>query len=206
MKKTSLFACFVLCCLCAQAQDKTVFGVKTGLNVSILSASVNSDASPRTGFHFGMYLKKPLATKFFFRPELYYAGQGQKDDYRYSPGGPSIGSTTTTLNYLNLPLLFEVGRKVSFQFGPQLGFLLSAKEKGTINNEPIDDDLREGMKKFDLSVVAGLGFSPGRFSAGIRMNIGLTGIFKAEGVTDIPGVVFPEVKNRTVHFYVGYSF
>lgn len=196
MKKTVAVVLFTLLTCLAIAQDtKSVFGLKTGLNVSILSTSINSDPSSRTGFHLGAYVKVPLSEKVFFRPELYYSGQGQKDDY-------GDGSTTTTkLNYLNIPVLFEMGRKVSFQAGPQLGFLLAAHEKGTIDGDKVNDDLKEFMKGTDFSLVLGMGFQPQEhFNFGVRLNLGVSDIFDI----DAPG--FPSVKNRVFHFYVAYSF
>jgi hypothetical protein len=128
--------------------------------------------------------------------------QGQKDEYIQPPNGPSLGNTTTKLSYLNIPLLFEFGNKVSFQAGPQFGILLSATESGTIFNQPIDDDLKEITKGVDFSFALGTGFRLGEdFSLGARMNLGLSEIFDDSGDGD-----FPSVKNRVFHFYLGYRF
>lgn len=200
-----LITIFVITFFCSgytSAQEKkTNFGVKSGLNLSVFSASINSEASMKAGFHLGGYLRSSLSEKVFFRLEGYYSGQGQKDEYRSSPNGPSLGTTTTTVNYLNFPVLFEFGRKFHFQTGPQLGFLLSAREKGTIDNTTVDDDLKSIMKGTDFSFVLGLGINATEhFNIGARYNIGLNTIFK-----DVPSD-FPDIKNRVLHFYVAYSF
>lgn len=189
-----LFSCFF-----SVAQDNPAsFGLKAGLNLSIFSASVNSESSFKPGLHVGGYMRKPISANFFFRPEIYFSSQGQKDDYQLG-NGTSIGATETTTNYINVPVLFEVGRKVSFQFGPQVGFLLSAREEGTIDNEKVDDDLKEYMKSTDFSGVLGIGVSPGEhFNFGARANIGLTNFNDTDGGID--------VKHRVIHFYVAYSF
>lgn len=143
-----------------------------------------------------------MSEKVFFRPELYFSSQGQKDEYITPPNGPIIGETTTTTNYLNLPLLFEFGKKFSFQAGPQLGFLLSASEEGTIDGEQIDSDLKEIMKEVDFSLVLGTGFQAGdHFNLGARLNLGLSEIFDESGSNDVPSI-----KNRVFHFYIGYTF
>jgi hypothetical protein len=185
------------------AQEKKIsFGLKTGLNLSIFSASINSEAAWRPGFHIGGYLKTPLSEKISFRPELYYSSQGQKDEYYQPPNGPTIGETTTKTNYLNLPLLLEFGNKLSFQAGPQLGFLLSANESGTIQNEPIDEDLKSIMKGTDVSLVLGTGIQAGpNVNLGLRLNLGLTEVFDGSGSNGFPGI-----KNRVLHFYIGYTF
>lgn len=187
----------------AQAQDKKVsFGIKTGLNVSVFSASINSEASSRAGFHVGGYLKTPISEKVSFRPELYFSSQGQKDEYLTPPNGPTIGETTTKVNYLNVPLLFEFGKKFSLQVGPQLGLLLSAREEGTIDNEPVDDDLKSIMKGTDFSLVFGAGIQPGsHVNLGARLNYGLSEVFDESGSGG-----FPSVKQVVFHFYVGYIF
>jgi hypothetical protein len=183
------------------AEKKAVFGLKTGFNVSMLSAAINSESSPKVGMHLGVYVRTKLARNFFFRPELYYSRQGQKDKY-VSPGnGQSRGETTTRLNYLNVPLLFEAGNKFCFQFGPQLGILLAANERGTINNVKVDDDLKSIMKTTDFALALGAGFYPTKhLSLGVRYNIGLTTIF------DNTSSGFPDVHNRLFHLNIGYSF
>lgn len=183
-------------------EKKPSFGVKAGLNLSIFSASINSESSWLPGFHIGCYLQQPLSEKIFFRPELYYSIQGQKDEYIQPPNGPSLGKTTTKLSYLNVPLLFEFGNKVSFQAGPQLGILLSATESGTILNQQIDDDLKEIMKGIDFSLAVGTGIRLGEdVSLGARLNLGLSELFDDSGDGD-----FPSIKNRVFHFYLGYRF
>jgi hypothetical protein len=180
------------------------FGLKTGVNSSFFSVSINSEGSNKTGFHIGMYVRKQLSRNFTFRPELYYSSQGQKDNYIIPSTNQSVGHTTTTINALNIPILFEVGRKVNFQFGPQIGLLVSGREKGTINNEEINDDLQSIMKDADLSLVLGVGYSPWKYiNFGMRYNMGFTPIFKKP--ENAPSD-FPTVSNRVYHFFVGFSF
>lgn len=189
--------------------DNTVFGIKTGINTSIFSSSINnnSDAGFKSGFHFGIYIKHPVSERFFFRPELYYSNQGQKDDYAVPPAAFPVGSTKTILNYINLPLLFETGREISFQFGPQVGIFLSGREKGIIDNTRVDENLKGAMKTADVGFILGFGVSPDEnFNVGFRFNIGLTDIYKADDNFSIPGVEFRAVKNRVLHFYLGYTF
>jgi hypothetical protein len=180
------------------------FGIKTGFNVSTFSASINSEASSLIGFHIGGFMKAPIHGNLFFRTELFFSSQGQKDNYKYGSNGPSAGSTVTTVNYLNFPMLLETGKKVTFQAGPQLGILMSGREKGTIGNQPVNDDLKEVMKSTDFSFLLGLGINASaHLHFGARYQLGLSGIFAKPPNAPVD---FPSIKNRVFHFFVGYSF
>jgi len=186
-------------------EGKVYFGIKGGANLSILSASINSESQFRSSWNLGIYLKVPIGKNSFFRPEIFYSSQGQKDNYTYNTG-LDAGKTTTTLNYLNIPLLLEFGKTITVQTGFQAGILLSAREEGQITNQPIDDDLKEIMNPVDMSLVVGVGANVSRkINLGVRYNLGLTNIFK-ETYQPYPGLDFPVVKNRVFHFFVGFSF
>ena len=178
---------------------KTVFGFKTGFNISQLSTSINSESKPKVGLNLGFFLRVPITEDAFFRPEIYYSSQGQKDNYIVPSTNRSIGNTTTQLDYVNIPLVFEYGKKYSFQIGAQLGILLSANEKGNFNNQKVDDDLKEIMQTTEFGLLVGFGISPGKhFNAGVRYNFGVSDIISGDedaGVTD-----FPVVQNRVVSF------
>jgi hypothetical protein len=206
MKSKPILVSFFLFCvlsLSAQEEDrKAAFGLKAGLNSSIFTASINSESSAKLGFHIGIYIKKQIGNKAYFRPEMYFSSQGQKDEYLIPPNGPTVGETTTSVNYLNVPILFEFGKKIFFQVGPQIGFLLSAKEEGEIDGDKVNDDLKNIMKGTDVSLVGGLGFNATEnFNLGVRVNIGMTEAFKDSGSNG-----FPSVKNQVLHFYLGYTF
>lgn len=184
---------------------KAVFGIKGGVNISTFSASINSESRAKAGLALGIYLKKQIGRALFFRPELYYSSQGQKDNYLYPYGGPSIGSTKTSMHYLNVPVLFELGSKMSFQFGPQIGVLVAGREKGTVASTKVDEKMNETMSPVDLAIVVGVGYSLKHLNGGVRVNYGVTNIYTPD---QDPGsnIDFPEVHNRVLHFYVAYSF
>ncbi len=203
MRTIFLTSAFLILCIDPNFSQpkKTQFGVKTGINISIFSASINSESAFKTGFHFGAFMRTRIAEKFFFRPELDYSSQGQKDNYMSQPGGSSTGTTTTSVNYLNLPMLVEFGNKLCIQTGIQPGMLLSAHEKGTIDNVPINDDLKNIMNSVDVAFVIGLGLHPSDHACfGFRYNSGMNSIFN-----ETPAGI-PEIKNRVFHLYIGYTF
>jgi hypothetical protein len=185
---------------------KAVFGIKGGVNITRFSVSINSESRAKAGLALGIYLKKQIGTNIFFRPELYYSNQGQRDNYLYPYGGPSIGRTTTNMHYINVPFLLEFGGKVSFQAGAQIGLLVAGKEKGIVASVDVDENLRHVMTTADMSVVIGVGISPTEhFNGGIRINYGVSNIYNPDihsgSITDVP-----QVQNRVLHFYVAYSF
>jgi hypothetical protein len=188
------------------AYPKGVFGIMGGLNISKLSASINSETQAKPGLALGIYVRKQIGSKLFFRTEMYYSNQGQKDNFLSPYGGPSIGSTTTNIHYLNIPLWFELGNKVSFQLGGQLGVLLAGSEKGTVGSVEIDEELYDVMTKTDFAIVTGIGYTfAHNFIGGVRWNYGITNIFKPEQDPNST-MELPKVQNRVFQFYVGYSF
>lgn len=187
--------------------DKSIFGLKAGINVSSFNASINSEPKSKVGLNFGLYIKKKLnGNRSFFRWEIFYSNQGQKDNYVAPPSGPSIGHTTTSMHYINSPLLFEYGSKLSLQAGVQLGILVKGTEKGKVDGESVNDNLNDVMKKADLGVVLGIGFNPiEKLSFGFRYNIGVTDIYKGDAGANLP-FEYPNVSNRVLHFYVATTF
>lgn len=190
-----------------QTTKPSLFGLKSGINVSSFSASVNSEPKSKIGLSLGFFLKKPLTNdKAFLRWEVYYSNQGQKDNYVAPPSGPSIGNTTTSIHYINSPLLFEYGRKLSLQAGVQLGLLIMGTEKGKYDGESVNNNLKDVVNKTDLGVVLGVGFSPiKKLSFGFRYNIGVTDIYKGDSGANLP-FEYPSVSNRVLHFYIATSF
>jgi hypothetical protein len=184
---------------------KAVFGFKAGMNISRFSASINSESRAKPGPVFGMYVRKQTGKKVFFRWELYYSNQGQKDNYVMpSGGGPAIGRTTTNMHYINVPVLWELGKVTTFQFGFQPGLLLAGKEKGTIESAKVNNKLNKVMTTGDIAVVGGIGYSPGQhFNCGARVNFGVNNIYKADADYGTESI---SLYNRVLHFYIGYSF
>jgi len=110
------------------------------------------------------------------------------------------------LHYLNVPLLFELGNKLCFQFGGQLGILLAGREKGTVASVKVDDKLNDVMNTADFALVVGAGYSLGRhFNGGIRFNYGFSNIYSPVQNSS-SNIDLPEVYNRVLHFYLACSF
>lgn len=219
MKKIILSAAAVLAFGFANAQEEVKFGAKAGVNFSTLTGDIEG-ASSLVGFHVGAFAEIPFAEKFAFQPELLYSTQGAKSTF---DDGETTFDTETKLGYLNIPLMvkYYVAEKFSLEFGPQVGFLLSAKSStdfgidlesafGDLGSvDGLDDlvsdlgasaDIKDSLNSVDFGLNFGAGYDfTDHFTAGARYNLGLSNIYKTD-YTDA------NVKNSVISVSVGYKF
>ena len=159
------------------------FGVKGGLNFANISGDNTKDLGAVTAFNFGVVSEIHISEKFSFQPELMYSGQG------YSPDDNIVA-----LSYLNIPLIgkYYVTKGLSLEAGPQLGFLLAAKNEKT--------DVKDAFKTFDFGVNFGLGYKlESGLNFGARYNLGLTNI------NNLDNSSFKN-KNGVIQVSIGYFF
>lgn len=194
MKKTFILI-FALCsALVANAQkDKREegikLGIKGGLNVSNLMGDVE-DVGIRTSVNIGLLAEIIVTDKFSVQPELLYSGQGATS----TSDNPGLGRFK--LDYLILPVLakFPIANGLSLEAGPQLGVLLSAKNKTNDSNDKIED-----INTLDFGLDAGLEYE---LKSGVifqgRYNLGLTNINDASDNE--------RWTNGVISFSVGYLF
>ena len=118
-----VFLTFVSLAQKSRKDEGIIMGIKGGLNVSNFMGDID-DQSIRTSIHLGLVSEIVVSDKFSLQPELLYSGQGSSD-------GGVQGFSRNKLSYLTLPIMgkFAVTEGLSFQAGPQIGFLLSAKNK-----------------------------------------------------------------------------
>ncbi|WP_207511391.1 porin family protein [Longitalea luteola] len=156
----------LLCTLAAGAGAQRVTpGIKGGLNIADISG-FNGDN--RLSGHFGLFINSRFNSRWAIQPELLYTGQGQQ----YRVGNDEF---TLALSYIQVPIMFQFYPVKDFylEFGPHLGFLLSANVKDDGDKTEVD----EHYKKVD----AGLSFG-----AGIRVTnmLGFYGRYNA-GLADV---------------------
>jgi hypothetical protein len=154
------------------------FGLKVGLNMATLNGDVE-DMDMKSALHAGAFLNLKLNKKFAISPEILFSQQGAKTD-----------EGRLSLDYVNIPVLVKINpvKVLNIHFGPQLGFLLSAKED--------NDDVKELFNSSDLSFAGGLGLDlPLGVIAGARYNVSLGNIMNDEGF---------KLTHQYFQFYVGY--
>lgn len=151
----------------AQVGDQTSLGPRVGVNFS--NVSNVDDSESLTGLAIGLTSTYSISEQTGLTVDLLYSGEGYK-----------IGSNELHLNYLQLPILFdlffgELGEKFrpKVYAGIQPGFLLNAK-----NNEIEVEDF---YKTFNIAVAGGLGFN---YRVGSRIWLN-TDLRAALGLTDI---------------------
>src|SRR5450631_3642246 len=119
---------FVLCAACSSyfAGAQVQFGVKAGYNLANITQSGGSaeDVKAKSDFNAGLFASVPLFSSCTLQPEVLYSGQG-------TAVNESGETAKLNLGYLNIPVLFKYQHAsgVFAETGPQIGFLLSAKDK-----------------------------------------------------------------------------
>ncbi len=165
-KKIFFVAVLAITAIGASAQAK--IGLKGGLSFAnakfvagTSTETLNSIVTP----NFGLTVDFPGSNSFNIQSGLSFNGMG---------GKLTEGTNTwkTNLNYLSIPVLakFAIGSGFSGYAGPQLSFLLSAKDKyagGT-------DDIKDEVKGSSIFGIFGLNYSLndkvsffGEYNAGI---------------------------------------
>lgn len=159
MKKLSLFLAAVMLLGSVSAQDlqKSIYGVRAGVNFSNVSLKIPDfleiDGKNRTGFNVGFSYEHLLMKEnpLYLETGLYYSQKGYKhsevdydETYNYK----------TTLSYLELPLMvnykFNVGK--GFTLYPSAGLYvavgLGGKEK-EIYEEISEDEIYQEIYKYN---------------------------------------------------------
>ena len=190
MKKMILSAIAIFTIGFANAQE-VKFGAKAGLNLANISGG-GTDTNVRTSFYVGGLAEFGISDKFFIQPELVYSSQGfiNKSNTDFS----------VQLDYLNLPIMakYMVAEGFSLQAGPQIGFLLSAKNKTPEGSS----DIKENLSKVDFSLGLGVGYDINEnFNIGFRYNLGLSKINKESAPSGSS-----DIKNSVFQIGVGYTF
>jgi hypothetical protein len=174
----------------SKKDEGIVFGLKGGLNISNFIGDIQ-DNSIRTSVHLGIFSEIIINDKFSIQPEILYSGQG------YS-GSATPGFSRSKYDYLNLPVLAKiyVADKISIEAGPQIGFLLSAKERTSNDNATIPK-----QKTVDLGLNLGLAYDlkNGMFFQ-TRYNLGLSNINSSDNANAV------KYTNSVIQLSVGVRF
>ncbi len=175
------------------ASAQVQFGVKAGYNLSNLMISPSQPGvSSKSDFSAGVIASIPLIAGCSLQPEIMYSGQGTSFSDSFATGKLNYG-------YLNVPVLFKFQHSSGLfaETGPQVGFLLSAKE--TAGDQSVDT--KSNTQSTDFSWVFGIGYKlPLGLGIDARYNLGLTNVEKG----DIGSV--GTVKNGVFQFGVFFMF
>jgi hypothetical protein len=151
-------------------------GIKGGLNSAYLSGF---EGDNRVSGHVGFFLHHTINSRWCFQPELLYSGEGQ----RYISEGEE---RTLALDYIQVPLMVQYYpvKKLYFEVGPQLGMLVSARDKG---NGADNINVKEDFTATQLGLNLGMGVN-------LTRNVGLYGRYSF-GLTDVS--VFDDIVDQS---------
>ena len=195
MKKLMILAAMMLMSTGAFAQGMFVKPM-VGATLSTLTGDVD-DAKFRLGLGAGAEFGYMFSEQFGATAGVLVSMQGcnYKD---YEILGSTLKDHSETLTYLNIPILANLYLLpgLAVKAGVQPGFLLSAKEKWTVNGHDESESGTEGYKKFAFSIPVGLSYEISDFVIDARYHFGLTNIYDTDLV---------KVKNGVIMLTVGYK-
>jgi hypothetical protein len=174
------------------------FGIKGGVNFATIGGA---DAGPgiksRTGFAAGGYLEVSLPFLLTIQPEVLYTTKGSIFEQTISRFGQPVTITqTSTYSYLEIPVLAKYSLPVpvvkpSLYVGPEVGFLLSAKNKFEDPGSPTtDSDIKSFIASTDFGAVLGASAHILVADLDLRYTLGLKSISKAVSTTKVYNRVF----------------
>jgi hypothetical protein len=185
MKKIVFTVLVLLVFVGVKAQD---FGVKIGLNYSNWHTSydISELSDPLLRFNAGVFADFELSDRIVLHPELLYSAKG------LTISGEAVDYQQ---NYLDIPILFSyrITDEFSFNIGPEVGFLLSAKATDGTDTE----DVKEAFESMEYGLDFGFSYKiPMGLVFDARYDLGLSGI-SADSTDD-------KIYNRVFQFSVGY--
>lgn len=165
--------------------SKTRFGLRGGVIISkqdFESTNVTEDPQSKLGADLGLTISIPIGGGFFMvQPEIHWMQKG----YKIDDAGGTLGEVTSTLNYLEIPILARVnfgGSLKLFAFaGPSVGYLLS----GTYEDNNGKSDPTDYLDEIEYSGHIGLGVGIGTFEVDLRYIAGLTDIADSANLSDV---------------------
>ena len=202
-KKLLLLSVFTIA-LVFYSLAQVKIGVKGGLNMAVLSGTVNMNPTFKPGLNVGLISELKESERVAIQAELYFSMMGAKIDYEPF----ASGETKTSLNYLSVPVVGKIylSKFFNLQLGPEVGILLSARDKGEIDGDEVNEDLKSIFKKTDVGISFGIGIEPTEnFQITSRINYGVADISLASK-TIAGGIQRPNLNNRAIQISLGYFF
>ncbi len=174
------------------------YGVRGGATFASIGGDDTDNLSARTGIFVGLSTECNLFDKFSLQPEVNFVQQGA--EYEMSEGFDG----RFKLDYINVPVMAKLYVSDGFflEAGPQIGFLLSAKDEYDTPTSG-EDDIKDDIKSTDFAANVGLGY---QFDSGLLLNARYGfGISDINDFADSPGVDFSN-QNNVLSVGVGFRF
>jgi hypothetical protein len=140
------------------------FGLKAGVNIANIHVDGAGNYDSKAGFYAGGLAHVHLTKHFAVQPEVMYSAQGAE-----------IGSVKRKEGYINVPVLaqYMVNNGFRLQTGPQVGFLVSAKNK----NGDVEVNVKDQLNTVDFAWSFGASYiSKTGLGLDARYNLGISNI------------------------------
>ncbi len=168
--------------------QETKFGVKAGANLANANSEISNqsiDTSNLFGFYLGGFATIKFAEQFAFQPEILLSMEGTKFE-QSSTGYKYVENDKFTM--INVPLMLKwfpvADNGFNVEFGPQIGFVASAKydsEETILGTTQKEDGDIEDFKSLNLSLNAGLAYQlENGLGFNARYNIGLSDLYDGD--------------------------
>ena len=171
--KTKIMIMAVLSISLLSSNAQFTPGIKGGFNFAYLTGfSSNS----RIGAHAGLFFHHTINPQLSFQPEVLYSGEGQP----YFDDGDE---RTLALDYIQVPLMIQYFpiKQLYIEFGPQLGILATAQDKGNGVNLNVKDDFAPTQIGLNIGVGVKANNSIGFYG---RYSFGLTDVSRFDDIVD----------------------
>jgi len=185
--------------------DKFELGIRLAGNWQNLTGY--DGTSSRFGIGFGIYGTLKLSDKFSLQPELFFKDPRGADGVPANEfGHPDLdpllenAEVTAKLAYVSLPVLlkYHLTPQISVGFGPQIGYLSSARNEyvaQVYSKEDLvfKDDIKDTLNNFDFALAFNLEYRLMKKRAiqiGLRYYLGLSDIVKDNSGDSVRNSVF----------------
>ncbi len=190
------------------AQKKKI-GFRAGASFPAITGIGQVKSSNITGFSGGLIFSSP-STKVGYRTELSFLRTGY--DYKTSTAKGQV-----RLNYISLPQLttYNIGKKLQFQLGAQISYLLGVNADSTSQNpssspQPGYGKLMDYYNKLNYGVLGGIEINLVKgLIIGGRYTYGLAKLGSSNTSSPLPGMppfINKDMKSGNTEFYLGYYF
>lgn len=131
-------------------------------------------------FEAGIFGEFPINRLLAIQPEVVFVQKGGEETSQ------SLGSSSVTLNYIDVPLLLKINAPVDgslqpFIFGgPYAGYLIEA----TSDSEGESQDLTEFLNDIHYGIKVGVGLNIGPVLIDARYDMGLANLYKEDEELD----------------------
>lgn len=198
--------------------QKVNYGIKAGGNYYTLSDIEGVETNYVLGFHAGFTAEYLIFPRFAVQPELIYSQEGGESSVKRETEEFFFSSEQKIkLSYVNLPVTGKlyITEDFSLQAGPQIGYLLSAKNEYSYTSSfspdsEIDsgtEDIKEELKKISFGLNFGIGYELNKtLFLQARYHYALSDINNYDDQVDEFEVDFENIRSQGFQLSLGYKF